>query len=263
MNKSFCTYLITYSGNKLPPFYIGSTSIEKIKNGYMGTICSKQYKRTWKKELFENRHLFKIKIISLHDTRESALNKEEILQKKLNVVVSPLYVNMAIANKHFVNYVSPMKGLKHTEETRKKLSEIAKNRKYSEETRKKFSEARKGKKLKKPRSLEYRLKSSISHKKLYENGYINPRTGIKHSEETCKKLSTKKSSYNKKCHWYNDGNKNTFTHIDPGQGWKLGRMDQKPSTKGYKWYNDGEKNKMFSQIPIDTKWKIGLIRNKA
>lgn len=213
MNKSFCTYLITYSGNKLPPFYIGSTSIEKIKNGYMGTICSKQYKRTWKKELFENRHLFKIKIISLHDTRESALNKEEILQKKLNVVVSPLYVNMAIANKHFVNYVSPMKGLKHTEETRKKLSEIAKNRKYSEETRKKFS--------------------------------------------------TKKSSYNKKCHWYNDGNKNTFTHIDPGQGWKLGRMDQKPSTKGYKWYNDGEKNKMFSQIPIDTKWKIGLIRNKA
>lgn len=263
MNKPFCTYLIFYSGNKLPPFYIGSTSVEKLKRGYMGTICSKQYKKIWKNELNENRQLFKVKIISLHDTRKDALSKEEILQKKLNVIVSPLYVNMAIANKHFVNYSSPMRGLKHTEETRRKLSELARNRKVSPETRKKLSEIRKGKKLKKPRSFEYRQKSSISHKKLYENGYVNPRTGTKHTEETRKKLSTKKSSYNQICRWYNNGIENKFTHINPGIGWKLGRIIRKASTKGYKWYNDGEKNKMFSHPPADMTWKIGLIRNKT
>ena len=262
MSDEYCTYLISYSGNKLPPFYIGSTSVEKINRGYMGTICSKQYRKLWKEELFDNRHLFKIKILSLHDTRDSALFKEEYLQRKLNVVQSPLYVNMAIANKHFVNFISPMHGRKHTEETRKKISEKAKGRKYSFETRKKMSENRKGVKRNFPRSLEYRLKSSISHKKLYENGYINPRLGVKHSIETKDKISAKKSSYNTKCRWYNNGEKNSFTHLNPGEDWVLGRLGQKPSTKGYKWYNDGYVNKMFLENPDNKKWLLGLIRTK-
>ncbi len=29
----YCVYLTTYSGDKLPPYYIGSTSIAKISNG--------------------------------------------------------------------------------------------------------------------------------------------------------------------------------------------------------------------------------------
>jgi hypothetical protein len=262
MSDEYCTYLISYLGNKLPPFYIGSTSVKKVHNGYMGTICSKQYRKLWKEELFHNRHLFKIKILSFHDTRESALFKEEFLQRKLNVVQSTLYVNMAIANKHFVNFRSPMKGLKHTKETKKKISDRAKNRKYSIETREKMSRTRKGVKLKLPRSLEYRTKSSISHKKLYENGYINPRLGTKHTDETKDILSEKKSSYNTKCRWYNNGEKNSFTHLNPGEGWVLGRLGQKPSTKGYRWYNNGYTNKMFLEKPEDKKWLKGLIRTK-
>lgn len=56
-------YLITYSGNKLPPFYIGSTSDKKIKDGYLGSVSSKKYSKIWKKETKENKHLFKIHIV--------------------------------------------------------------------------------------------------------------------------------------------------------------------------------------------------------
>ena len=30
----YCVYLTIYTGNKLPPFYIGSTSLKKINKGY-------------------------------------------------------------------------------------------------------------------------------------------------------------------------------------------------------------------------------------
>lgn len=29
--KKFCVYCTVYSGNKLPPFYIGSSSVSRIK----------------------------------------------------------------------------------------------------------------------------------------------------------------------------------------------------------------------------------------
>ena len=59
----YCTYLTVYSGNKLPPFYIGSSSIDIINNGYRGSVSSKEYKQIWKTELKNNSHLFKIMII--------------------------------------------------------------------------------------------------------------------------------------------------------------------------------------------------------
>lgn len=62
MSTIYCTYLTTYFGNKLPMFYIGSTSVSKIKNGYRGSVSSKQYKTVWMKELKENQ-----KIIFYHN----------------------------------------------------------------------------------------------------------------------------------------------------------------------------------------------------
>jgi hypothetical protein len=93
----YCTYLTIYSGNKLPPFYIGSSSLEKIEKGYCGTVLSKKYINIWKEELKNNRHLFKTKIISRHETRKEALDKELFLHKALSVVKSPLYINMSFA----------------------------------------------------------------------------------------------------------------------------------------------------------------------
>ena len=94
----YVTYLTIYSGNKLPPFYIGSSTIEKINNGYRGSVKSKKYKSIWKQELKENPHLFKTKIISKHTNRKEALEKEDYIHRKLNVVKSPLYINMALAS---------------------------------------------------------------------------------------------------------------------------------------------------------------------
>ena len=96
----YCVYLTIYRGNKLPPFYIGSTSISKIQKGYKGSVSSKQYKNLWDFEIKNNQHLFKTKIVSYHKTRQEALEKEFILHTKLNVVKNILYINKSTAKKN-------------------------------------------------------------------------------------------------------------------------------------------------------------------
>jgi hypothetical protein len=41
--NDYCVYITFYKGNKLPPFYIGSTSVEKINNDYNGSVGSQKY----------------------------------------------------------------------------------------------------------------------------------------------------------------------------------------------------------------------------
>ena len=96
--NNFCVYLTTYSGNKLPPFYIGSSSIDSVLNkNYRGSSQSKKYGTIWKFEIKNNPELFKTAIISNHATREEAIIKELFLQKCLNVVKSTMYINQAYA----------------------------------------------------------------------------------------------------------------------------------------------------------------------
>ena len=69
-NKKYCVYLTIYIGNKLPMFYIGSSSINKVlTKNYYGSVTSKNYKDIFKQELKENKHLFDVLILSEHDTR--------------------------------------------------------------------------------------------------------------------------------------------------------------------------------------------------
>lgn len=106
----YCTYLTVYKGNKLPPFYIGSTSINKIKMGYKGSVKSDKYMELWKHELKHYPMLFSTRIISIHDTREAAYIKESKLQKQLSVVSSPLYINMTdVTTNKIGNYVRTKK----------------------------------------------------------------------------------------------------------------------------------------------------------
>lgn len=44
MSSIYCTYLTIYSGSKLPPFYMGSSSLKRIQAGYKGSVKSKLYK---------------------------------------------------------------------------------------------------------------------------------------------------------------------------------------------------------------------------
>lgn len=122
--EQYCTYLTTYSGNKLPPFYVGSTSVTRIKEGYRGSVHSKKYKQIWNNELRENPHFFKTKIISLHNTRKEAIIKEEKFHRLLNVVKSSMYINMAIAapngfhGRDVSGELNPMYGKKHSEKSK-------------------------------------------------------------------------------------------------------------------------------------------------
>ena len=101
-DKPYCVYLILYRGKELPPFYIGATSVENIKeNYYFGSVSSKKWAKTWKKELSENRNLFKRKIIRTFDTRSEAAQFEEYILTHFDGSRSFLFVNMTNGNLNF------------------------------------------------------------------------------------------------------------------------------------------------------------------
>jgi hypothetical protein len=170
----FVVYLTKYSGKKLPPYYIGSTSTEKIKQGYKGSVTSKKWRKIFYEELLQNNHLFEIEILSTHDNRKDALEAELKEQKLRDVVKSKDYFNESFAsvNGFFGRDISgenhPMFGKKgHSSNTGKNLSE---------DHKKKIGLAHKGS----TRTLETRKKIADAH------------IGLKHTEETKRKLSEMK-----------------------------------------------------------------------
>lgn len=148
----YCTYITTYSGNKLPPFYIGSTSLIKIENGYRGSVSSSEYRATWRSELRNNPHLFKTKIIFTTSSRRAAADKETKLQIQLKVVENNLYINKAVFKNNHIFY-SPIKG--------------SRDGKNNPNYGKKHPYKPRGYHKKKPRTYEHRLnlsRSLIGHK---------------------------------------------------------------------------------------------------
>jgi len=125
-NNIYCTYLTTYSGDKFPPLYIGSTSIKKIEEGYHGSVSSKKYESIWLSEIKENTHLFETKILTTHSTREEAFEEEIRYQIEHDVVKSAEYINMAIANRKLMSFN------RNDSEYRKKLSESHKKRRSNQ-----------------------------------------------------------------------------------------------------------------------------------
>jgi len=114
--KPYCVYITIYSGENLPPFYIGSKDTLSVENGYFGSVSSQRFSKIWKQELTQFSHLFDILIISYHDTRAEAFNEEELIQRKLKVVESELFINEAYAKKGFSNL-----NKKHSPETKEKI----------------------------------------------------------------------------------------------------------------------------------------------
>jgi hypothetical protein len=97
----YVTYLTTYSGKLLPPFYIGHTSEEKILSGnYFGSVSSQKWKEIYQSEIINNSHLFSIEILSYHETREEAIAEELLQQLQRNVVKSQEYFNEGFAKKN-------------------------------------------------------------------------------------------------------------------------------------------------------------------
>lgn len=174
----YCVYLTIYRGNKLPPFYIGSTSLAKVSTGYHGSVSSKEYGKIWKQELRDNPDQFKTIILSEHSTRAAAFDHEEYLQKARKVVINPMYINRSYANAKFT--------LKqHTSWTRTNLKgRVAWNKglKLTDEFYKKGGRKNKGK-VKGPLSPAHKDKLKGPNSSKANSGAKNGMYGKTHTDE--------------------------------------------------------------------------------
>jgi len=137
-------------------------------------------------------------------------------------------INQTKAKKgKYVGKNHPMWGRKHTEETKRKQSELKKGKSYSEETKRKQSEKRKGK-----NNPNYGKKWWNDGKGNVQMSVECPGEGwvlgvsedikIKNSEST-KKLNIKPPSPKGK-KWWNNGEGNTKMSVEcPEEGWIPGR----------------------------------------
>lgn len=144
MVNQYCVYLTIYRGNKLPMFYIGYTRLDKISNGYRGSVSSKEYKYIWRQELKQNKHLFDIRIIKMFDNIEMAAIYEEKLIYQLNAHNNPLYINLSASGRG--GWKIGLLSNEVRKETNKKISAALTGKKLSIEHRKSLSDSHKGQK---------------------------------------------------------------------------------------------------------------------
>lgn len=179
----YCVYFTTYSGQIMPPFYIGSTKVDRILNkNYKGSVSSKVYKDLWRTELRNNPHLFNTEIVSYHGTRKEAYDEEEAYQREEDVINNPLYINECFANGNFC-----MTGRKHSKETLIKLKRpktAEHNRKNSEANKGKILSAETKEKIKQKRKLQIitdETKSKISQALIGRKKSVKTRSKMKES----------------------------------------------------------------------------------
>jgi hypothetical protein len=217
----YCVYVTAYSGEKLPKYYVGSTSVDKIKNGYRGSVSSKEWGFIWNMELKQNPQLFSTLIISTHDTRSEALEAELDYQIKNNVVISEQWINKSLAqpNGFFGMDVSgennPMYGKNRTGENHKGGENISKSLQE-------FFQSDKSDNHRKSSSDRLKINNPTKNpeiiKKMKEiwvkkERNIGPKNGM--FGKTGKLLGKK---------LYNDGNKTkAFVEGEQPEGWVLGR----------------------------------------
>lgn len=211
----YCVYLTCYRGNKLPPFYIGYSTIEKVENGYKGTVKSQRYKALYQQELKDNPHLFKTHIISRCSSRKDALDREAAIQRHFRVHTNPMYINLAISNEKF--FVE-----KHTDEYKERHRKIFIGRVLTEDWKRKIGNGNRGK----VRSVEFRKHISEKQKgkkqpprtEEHRKNLSKANTGKRHSQETKRKIS----DVQKGIHWWTDGTVTIRSFVCP-PGFVLGR----------------------------------------
>lgn len=136
----YCTYNTIYTGDKMPPFYIGYTTVDKIKNGYHGSVASKKYKFIWKEELKNNPHLFETTIIDVYDTKEEAVAAERTLLESVQAHKNPLYVNMSIGGRYFYTSTKYLNRKEYLQDYKSKNKEKIRTRQqeYKSKNKEKF-----------------------------------------------------------------------------------------------------------------------------
>jgi hypothetical protein len=220
----YCVYLISYRGNKLPPFYVGSTSMEKLQNGYKGSVSSKIYGPIWRSEIKKRPDMFCIRPLSArYSSRDDAYDAEDRLLRALGAVRSSMYVNRRCAaglGYHPTGEDSHRHHVPHTAEALAKMSLVHTGKTITPAHRQLISLVHSGK----PKSAQHRERISAS--KLGKRATSITRakmqasaTGRKASEATKTKQSVIASGRS----WWNNNGQSTLARMCPGEGWKKGR----------------------------------------
>ena len=273
----YCVYHTTYSGKLLPANYIGSTSVDNVLNNYYGSVASKRYKAIWLSELKLHPELFSTSIVSYHDTRSNATWKELQIQKIFNVVKSDLFVNRAYASINGFGDTTYTPEEKAATKQKKADTYANKTPEQKAAATKKYSDTR-ANRTPEENAITSKLMSDAhanrtpEQKEATANKYFNTMANKTPEQKatTTKKKSGRiapdiqkenqskiKSEMNTGSRWFNDSVINKFQKEHPGEGWILGRLNQKPSTLGNKWYNNGTQ-----QICSKTKpdgWVRGML----
>lgn len=94
----YCVYITICSNPSLPMFYIGSSNVFKVQSeNYHGSVSSKKYKSIWI-EIINSKKDLSTHILSVHETRNEALDAERELQLEYDVARSNIFINRAIVN---------------------------------------------------------------------------------------------------------------------------------------------------------------------
>lgn len=214
----YCVYITEYFGNNMPKYYIGSTSVDKINNGYRGSVASIAYRDIWESE---PSHLFNTKIIKTFEDRREALSYELELQKELNVVDDPDYINMSYAQpegffgRDVTGPKNPMYGKSRKGETHKGGDNISK-----------------------------------SLKKMY----ASTEYGKSMKEESRRRLKQKNPSKDPSII---ESNKKKWKDIDRNIGDKNGMYGKKSPMNGKKLYNNGVITKAYIVGEQPEGWNLG------
>lgn len=170
----YTIYQTTNTLNK--KIYIGKHQTENVDDDYFGSglLLEKDIKK-YGKENFKKEILFIFDNENEMNLKEKELVTEDFIKQNDNY-------NLAVGGEGGPIF----RGRKHSEDTRKKLSEISKKRKHSEDTRKKISEANRGriisdetkKKISEKAKIRFqnednKKKISETLKKKYKNGDIS------------------------------------------------------------------------------------------
>ena len=170
MYMKYTIYKITNTING--KIYIGKHQTENINDSYFGSgVTLEKAIKKYGKQYFKKEVIFIFDNEVDMNVKEREIVTEEFIARKDNY-------NKAVGGEGGSNF----KGKKHTEETKRKLSEISKNRIISDETRQKISDGNRRRVL----SDETKLKLSEKAKLRFKN------------EEARKKHSELMTEYYKK-----------------------------------------------------------------
>ncbi|QIG73799.1 HNH endonuclease [Rhizobium phage RHph_N34] len=140
--KLACVYVITYSGDDMPPFYVGSKYTSAlVEENYHGSVASSEWAEKWHRTVKEHPERFRRKILHTFDTRKEADDFERKFLVHFDAKRHPLFVNLTNNHGNFCwpkgKKRGPMteeqkisrSGWKHSEEWKKSHSEWQKSNK--------------------------------------------------------------------------------------------------------------------------------------